>query len=278
MQLKCYFNFLILIHITTMNIDSPDHHFTPLKKKQSPFLKVIAGISVLGIMVGLLVGLSLINNKQTLTSQASSSTIYWTHDEGQTLSFDGAKVTVHDTGHQYQLKLVVYKANQPAWGPTWQAIGTPSVSNVSDGSTVEVPCGFFQADLIPQDATVYDSPSYTGDRYGYPGDDVLKAAVNGERTNCSASPTPTPETPTPTLTPTLTPTVTPTIVPECGQSCTTDASCPTNHSCNAGKCVLTKCLQPGVQCDTNKCRELACVEPPAVSNLKIVCPNCLSKL
>lgn len=67
---------------------------------------------------------------------------------------------------------------------------------------------------------------------------------------------------------------TPTVVPQCGASCSTDANCPTNHSCASGKCVLTKCLQPGVQCNQNKCKELACVEPPPVSKLMIKCPNC----
>ena len=124
-------------------------------------------------------------------------TVYWTHlDDGQTMTFDGTHVTVRDTRKQYDLKLVLYKANQLPWGPTWRAIGPPRVyDDIVDGSRVEVPFqGYFQADLIPQSATVYQSPSWYGDKYGYPGDDVLKAAVNSERT-CppSVEPTPTPD-------------------------------------------------------------------------------------
>ncbi len=41
----------------------------------------------------------------------------------------------------------------------------------------------------------------------------------------------------------------------CGSACTTDAQCPQAqpHTCNAGKCVLSQCMQPGVNCTANKC-------------------------
>ena len=81
-------------------------------------------------------------------------------------------------------------------------------------------------------------------------------------------------TPTPAPSPTATPIPTPTIVPQCGNTCATNAQCPTNHSCSSGKCVLSSCLQSGAQCDAAKCKELVCKTPPPVSNLKIVCPNC----
>lgn len=40
--------------------------------------------------------------------------------------------------------------------------------------------------------------------------------------------------------------------PLCGDSCTTNMQCPTNHTCSATKCVLNACLN-GANCDANKC-------------------------
>lgn len=68
------------------------------------------------------------------------------------------------------------------------------------------------------------------------------------------SPTPTKpagSTNTPTNTPTRTPT--PTQNPQCGATCTSNTQCPQNHTCSAGKCVLTACLQEGVSCSADKC-------------------------
>ncbi len=238
-----------------MNIPPPHLPSQPPISVKKHNWSIVAVIAVIGLVIGSVVGAYVITRQTTLSSQASDSTVYWDHGEGQTMSFDGTRVTVHDSGHQYELKLVMYKANQPAWGPSWKATSGPVVSNVSDGSQVEVPCGYFQADLIPRNATVYDSPSYTGDRYGYPGADVLKAAVNGERTNCT-QPTETPRPPTATPLPTNTPTPTPTNAPTPTPAPSMTPLPPTP--------TPTKTPPP-------------CITPPAATNMKISCPVCASQ-
>ena len=235
------------MNTSASQLPSPASH--PSKKRS---WSIVAGIAIVGLLVGSLIGAYVITRQTSLSSQASASTVYWDHGEGQTMSYDGTHVTIHDTGRQYELKLVMYKANQPAWGPTWKATSGPVVSNVSHGSRVEVPCGYFQADLIPRNATVYDSPSYTGDRYGYPGADVLKAAVNGERTNCTA-PTETPRPPTATPLPTNTPTPTPTNAPTPTPKPSMTPLPPTP--------TPTKTPPP-------------CISPRPVQNMKIDCPVC----
>lgn len=41
--------------------------------------------------------------------------------------------------------------------------------------------------------------------------------------------------------------------PGCSSTCTSNTQCPSNHTCSAGKCVLSVCLQSGVTCDAAKC-------------------------
>lgn len=201
------------------------------------------------------------------------------------MSYDGRYVTIQDS-KGIAMKLISYKANQPYWGPAWTAVGAPTVTNVSNGSKVEAPCGFFQSDLIPQSATVYQSPSYNGDRYGIPGDGVLLAAVNGTRT-CMSIPTPTPKPPTATPRPSNTPTKTPptstpipsptpTRVPVCGSNCSSDSQCPVGLKCYntsigtfttpTGKCVLAKCLVAGTVCSADKCTVIPPTPTPTPSN------------
>ena len=100
-------------------------------------------------------------------------------------------------------------------------------------------------------------------------------------------------TPTPTLTktPTPSPTRTPTPNPSCGSTCTSDSQCPTAHKCldpnninntssTNKKCILTKCTENGVVCDSTKCNVIpptptnVCPKPNPVKNLRINCPIC----
>lgn len=245
----------------------------PSHSKKKINTKMFGLLALLVLFVGVIGGYIAMSSGLFYNSQASGDgTVYWTKGKGHTMGYDGRQVTIQDANKSIALKLVMYKANQPYWGQAWGAIGAPSVTNVSNGSTVEVPCGYFQADLIPQSAQVYQAPSYTGDRYGNPGADVLLAAINGTRT-CTSSPTPKPPTATPkppTSTPkpsaTLTPkppTATPTRNPVCGSTCTSDSQCATGMKCYnsavgtyttpTGKCVLAKCLVAGTVCSADKC-------------------------
>jgi len=74
------------------------------------------------------------------------------------------------------------------------------------------------------------------------------------------------------------PTPTPPPVLECGSTCTADSQCPGDYSCSgdegAKKCVLSKCLQQGVICAADQCKEIACIAPPPPINVRIDCPNC----
>jgi len=83
--------------------------------------------------------------------------------------------------------------------------------------------------------------------------------------------TPTPSrTPTPTVTttpvPTATSTPTPTPNPQCGSSCGAGiGSCPGDHTCSGGKCVLTVCLQAGTNCSADDCTVIQ-TNTPAATN------------
>lgn len=68
-------------------------------------------------------------------------------------------------------------------------------------------------------------------------------------------------TPSPTRTPSPTPSPTPN--PQCGSNCSSNAQCPTNHTCSGNKCVLSACLQNGVNCDANKCTVIPTSTPTA---------------
>lgn len=46
---------------------------------------------------------------------------------------------------------------------------------------------------------------------------------------------------------------TPTTNPSCGGTCTTNADCPTDHTCNTNKCVLSVCLEAGRTCNQANC-------------------------
>lgn len=130
------------------------------------------------------------------TFQESATTYFSKWDTNASLSYDGTKVTLSDPDKTEPLKLVMYLSNQPYWGQQWQTIAPPQVLNVSDGSTMNAPCGHFQADVIPRGHVVYQNPTYTGDRYGFPGDNVLVTAVNGTRVCSQPTATPPPTEPT----------------------------------------------------------------------------------
>ncbi|MBI1863351.1 hypothetical protein HYS00_04515 [Candidatus Microgenomates bacterium] len=262
-------------------------NFTPLAAPQNPpsepihpkhsskgFNKRFMGIALMVLVVGVVSGYVAITNFFNKSRASTSVPPAYFYTPGYSLSFDGIFVTVNDSNGSVPLKVVGYKGNQPYWGETWTAVGSPTVTDVQNGSKVEVPCGDFQMDLIPRSFQVYPSPSYTGDRYGTPGAGVLKAAVNGNR-SCTTQPSPTPRpsntpTPKPTNTPTPkpptstpVPSPTPTRVPVCGSGCSSDSQCPTGLKCfNAaigtytsptGKCVLAKCLVEGTVCSADKC-------------------------
>ena len=51
--------------------------------------------------------------------------------------------------------------------------------------------------------------------------------------------------------------------PVCGDPCSADTDCPTDHTCSTttNKCVLTACLAAGASCDANNCNEVTPVNP-----------------
>lgn len=66
------------------------------------------------------------------------------------------------------------------------------------------------------------------------------------------------------------PTPSPTVAPiVCGSDCTTTSQCPQDHTCNAGKCQLTACVN-GEPCSTDKCRATAC---SGACTANTECPN-----
>jgi hypothetical protein len=222
---------------------------------------ILGGLAVAGLAIGVLVGSYVIKQQTALSSHAQSSVTpayFYNGATGTSFTYDGQYVTVHDTGgHGNNMKVIAYTGNQPYWNETYQVIGPPVVTeHVSDGTRVEVPCGNFQMDLIPQDYVVYPAPSFNGDKYGTPGDGVLLAAVNGTR-ECT-QPTPTPK-PSPTPTPPPEPSNTPT---------------PTNTPTPSPTKTPTPTVTPTKNPSATPTPPTVCITPPAVSNLKIVCPNC----
>ena len=73
--------------------------------------------------------------------------------------------------------------------------------------------------------------------------------------------------------PTSTPTNTPTPIPQCGSACTTNAQCPTNHSCSGNVCILTACTNSSVNCSTDKCEVLPTNTPTPTTPIG---PQCLA--
>lgn len=81
----------------------------------------------------------------------------------------------------------------------------------------------------------------------------------------TSTPTRTP-TSTRTLTPTRTPTPTATPNPQCGSSCQSDAQCPNNHTCDAGICILTTCLDADATCSSDRCTYIQPTSTPIPTN------------
>lgn len=50
---------------------------------------------------------------------------------------------------------------------------------------------------------------------------------------------------------------------KCGDACTTNTDCPTDHTCSSNKCVLSSCLVAGATCDTTNCTQ---VTPASCNN------------
>ena len=51
--------------------------------------------------------------------------------------------------------------------------------------------------------------------------------------------------------------------PKCGDACSADTDCPTDHTCSTttNKCVLTACLATGATCDAAQCNEVTPANP-----------------
>lgn len=179
---------------------------------------------------------------------------------------------------------------------------SPLIITVSRTSPSGQACGTFQQDIFIDSVDTNDKCTYdteTGNIHeegwgfcqtGLPCEAITNtptptATPPSQPTNTptpTTTPTPSPttpnqptNTPTPTTTPTPSPTQppgptntpTPTANPGCGDSCSTNAQCPSDHVCSNSKCVLAVCLSSDIICNNSKCLRINPTSTPTPTEI-----------
>lgn len=65
----------------------------------------------------------------------------------------------------------------------------------------------------------------------------------------------------------------PVVVPKCGDTCSTNTQCPTDHACQSNKCVLNTCATDPSKCTADKCTLLPDAQCGGSCTTNAQCPN-----